>query len=592
MTLKLKQGLWLWAGALALMLLVIIPLGGWGRVTVAMIVVGCVALACVRAARQRQLLGSVDNLTLPPAAYRHPVVMVCGDGLAGLFGGSCTDHPALRLTEQGCYLRVSRAEQLPGLIDTVMALRPEWGGQLSVMFIVNPGEHSDAAVLAGQVRTFSYQAGLIRKRGIALPLILVSYLQSSASKEAWFSWEAGQGHCNIRQAGACLMPNDWHRLPADNATCTLRLQASIQLNSAAAWLDEYVLPHFATREDRLPAGLPLVCASTFVSTLPGYMTGNLWQQWLRGKTGLLDTDAQVQALDAPLPFPDPLLNLLPVQARHLPMRRASVIALWLFAVAAIVALTSSAWQNTLLLRQVSDDLLRYASIAPTERRDQPEFALREEALSVLREDAVRLDSYYRQGEPLALGLGLYRGEQLRAGLLSTIANHRQPSVAPMPARTARTVRLDSLSLFSSASAQLKPESTKVLIDALVGIKAQPGWLIVIAGHTDAVGSDEHNLQLSRARAAAVREWMQRMGGIPDSCFAVQGFGKSQPIASNDTEAGRQANRRVDIRLVPEVGACALPTAGADVHPPVANAAFLVLRKGASHGNSHTPVADR
>lgn len=77
-----------------------------------------------------------------------------------------------------------------------------------------------------------------------------------------------------------------------------------------------------------------------------------------------------------------------------------------------------------------------------------------------------------------------------------------------------------------------------------------------------------------ARAAAVREWMQRMGDLPDSCFAVQGFGKSQPIASNDTEAGRKANRRVDIRLVPEAGACAFPLAGADVQPPVANAAYM------------------
>ncbi|MNO43586.1 putative lipoprotein YiaD precursor [compost metagenome] len=574
MTLKLKQGLWLWAGALALMLLAIIPLGGWGRAAVALIVVGCVALACVRAARQRQLPGSLDNLALPPAAYRHPVVLVCGDGLAGLFGETCNDQPALRMTEQGCYLRVSRAQQLPGVTDSVLALRPEWAGQLSVMFIVNPGEHTDAAVLAGHVRTFNYQAGLIRQRGIALPLMLVSYLQSSASKGTWFSWEAGQGTCNVREGGTCLGPDEWHCLPAENAIHTRRLQASVQLNSAAAWLDEYVLAHFASREGRQPVGLPLIFASTFVPALPGMMAGNLWGQWLRGKTGLPDGNAQQQALEASLPFPDPLLNLLPVRAQRLPMRRASVIALWLFTLAAVVALTSSAWQNTLLLRQVSDDLRRYASIAPTERRDQPEFAQREEALNVLREDAVRLDHYYRRGEPLALGLGLYRGEQLRAGLLSTIANHRQPSTSPMPARAARTVRLDSLSLFSSASARLKPESTRVLIDALVGIKAQPGWLIVIAGHTDAVGSDEHNLQLSRARAAAVRDWMQRMGGIPDSCFAVQGFGKSQPIASNDTEEGRQANRRVDIRLVPEVGACGLPTAGADVQPPVANAASV------------------
>ena len=117
------------------------------------------------------------------------------------------------------------------------------------------------------------------------------------------------------------------------------------------------------------------------------------------------------------------------------------------------------------------------------------------------------------------------------------------------------VRLDSLMLFDAGSAELKSGSTKVLINALVDIKAQPGWLIVIAGHTDTTGDAEQNLQLSNARAWAVRGWMQRMGDIPDSCFAVQGFAASQPIASNDTESGRAANRRVDIRLVPQVGAC-------------------------------------
>ncbi|WP_426127812.1 OmpA family protein [Pseudomonas sp. DWP1b1] len=117
------------------------------------------------------------------------------------------------------------------------------------------------------------------------------------------------------------------------------------------------------------------------------------------------------------------------------------------------------------------------------------------------------------------------------------------------------VRLDSLSLFDAGSAALKPDSTKVLINALVGIKAQPGWLIVIAGHSDATGAMEQNLTLSHARASAVRDWMQRMGDIPDSCFAVQGLAANQPIASNETEAGRTANRRVDIQLVPQVGAC-------------------------------------
>lgn len=145
----------------------------------------------------------------------------------------------------------------------------------------------------------------------------------------------------------------------------------------------------------------------------------------------------------------------------------------------------------------------------------------------------------------ALLLALVVGGAWRTGLLEA----QRDVVLPDP------VRLDSLSLFDAGSAELKPGSTDVLVKALVDIKAQPGWLILIAGHTDATGSVEQNLQLSYARASAVREWMQRVGSIAADCFAVQGFAASQPIAGNDTEAGRIANRRVDIRLVPQAGAC-------------------------------------
>ena len=130
---------------------------------------------------------------------------------------------------------------------------------------------------------------------------------------------------------------------------------------------------------------------------------------------------------------------------------------------------------------------------------------------------------------------------------ASVFQQAQPVPAP--------VRLDSLLLFGPGSAELRPDSTKVLINALIDIKARPGWLIVISAHTDNSGDAERNLQLSHARASAVRDWMQRMGDIPTSCFAVQGFGANQPVANNDTETGRIENRRVDIRLVPETNAC-------------------------------------
>ncbi|WP_449433879.1 OmpA family protein [Pseudomonas putida] len=138
----------------------------------------------------------------------------------------------------------------------------------------------------------------------------------------------------------------------------------------------------------------------------------------------------------------------------------------------------------------------------------------------------------------------------------------QPRSAPEP------VQLESLSLFDAGSAELRPGSTRLLVKALVGIKAKPGWLIVIAGHADASGDSTSNLELSRARAAAVRDWMMGMGDIPDSCFAVQGFAASQPLSSNDTQSGRAENRRVDIRLVPQVGACAELEAGLAAPEPL------------------------
>jgi OOP family OmpA-OmpF porin len=59
-----------------------------------------------------------------------------------------------------------------------------------------------------------------------------------------------------------------------------------------------------------------------------------------------------------------------------------------------------------------------------------------------------------------------------------------------------------------------------------------------------VGSDEHNQALSQRRAESVRRWLVEREGIPAAGLTVRGFGESQPVASNDTEEGRQRNRRV------------------------------------------------
>lgn len=79
------------------------------------------------------------------------------------------------------------------------------------------------------------------------------------------------------------------------------------------------------------------------------------------------------------------------------------------------------------------------------------------------------------------------------------------------------------------------------------LKRNPDYKIEISGHTDDVGDDEYNLALSEARAGAVVEWLEE-AGIELSRMTVKGYGETMPIATNETELGRQQNRRVEFKV--------------------------------------------
>lgn len=80
----------------------------------------------------------------------------------------------------------------------------------------------------------------------------------------------------------------------------------------------------------------------------------------------------------------------------------------------------------------------------------------------------------------------------------------------------------------------------------------PRSSIVIEGHTDSYGSDDDNMTLSRERAEAVREYLISEFGVQQFRITAIGYGETQPIANNETEQGRERNRRIDIRIEPEI----------------------------------------
>lgn len=100
--------------------------------------------------------------------------------------------------------------------------------------------------------------------------------------------------------------------------------------------------------------------------------------------------------------------------------------------------------------------------------------------------------------------------------------------------------------FDFASDTLRPESQPVLKEIVQVMRDNPGWKLSIEGHTDNIGGDAYNLDLSRRRAAAVKRALVTQYRIDAERFSTAGFGASRPVATNDTLEGRALNRRVEL----------------------------------------------
>lgn len=120
------------------------------------------------------------------------------------------------------------------------------------------------------------------------------------------------------------------------------------------------------------------------------------------------------------------------------------------------------------------------------------------------------------------------------------------------------IDLPSKVLFDTGSAELKAESHTVLQTLAEFLADVPGAFFEVRGHTDNIplsGNSVYrdNYDLSYARARAVTEYLSAAGKIPLSAFEVVACGEHQPVAANETEEGRQANRRVELFVRGDLG---------------------------------------
>lgn len=110
------------------------------------------------------------------------------------------------------------------------------------------------------------------------------------------------------------------------------------------------------------------------------------------------------------------------------------------------------------------------------------------------------------------------------------------------------ITFDSGILFAVNKADIQPAAAQNLTSLAAILQKYPDTDILINGYTDSTGSEEYNLQLSQSRAQSVANFLAGQS-VDVTRFSIMGFGEADPVASNDTEMGRQENRRVELAIM-------------------------------------------
>ncbi|EXU74090.1 OmpA family protein [Erwinia mallotivora] len=489
--------------------------------------------------RYRHLQQVDETGEFPPESHSGPVVLVCGDVDDAMFAAG----PG-RGTAQGWYLRIAELTGLTPFAGRLLVRTPTMAGQLTVIYRCLPDQHKDEALLRASLKALRLQMKSLRDlTGCPVPVVLNA--EFSGPETPWV----------VMRGNTALV------CPEEEPVITLsEWQQSLQtafiqpyLAQATALLQAIMLDELSKADRLCPPVLPFA-VTLRLGSIPTSM-GALWQQHLFRQTRIAPA-GRATAYEPRWHFADALLPLLAPYTTPLQDGKTGrwVVVILLFCALSAIAL--SVRHNQSLIRKVSADLQRWQAIPMSH------YAPKAQALHVLQQDVLMLERWQRQGEPYRYGLGLYPGDRLwlavQRAIDTWVPPPPPPKPQPKPKPVPKTLRLDSMSLFDSGKSALKTGSTRMLVNSLVGIKAKPGWLIVVAGHTDNTGNPKLNQTLSLKRAEAVRDWMRDTGDVPESCFAVQGYGESRPIATNDTPEGRALNRRVEISLVPQADACQKP----------------------------------
>jgi outer membrane protein OmpA-like peptidoglycan-associated protein len=196
------------------------------------------------------------------------------------------------------------------------------------------------------------------------------------------------------------------------------------------------------------------------------------------------------------------------------------------------------------LQQEAQKAAADAAVAKAEAEKARAAALADQQAALAQKQAAIEEKQAAEADAERARQAAAKAEAEKADLRAQLLNQLNSILQTRDSARGLIVNMSDV-LFDTGSATLKPGAREKLAKISGIVLAHPGLTLQIEGHTDSVGSDDFNQQLSERRADSVRDFLASQGVQPSSMTA-KGFGKMQPVASNDNAEGRQRNRRVEL----------------------------------------------
>jgi outer membrane protein OmpA-like peptidoglycan-associated protein len=192
----------------------------------------------------------------------------------------------------------------------------------------------------------------------------------------------------------------------------------------------------------------------------------------------------------------------------------------------------------------AERMKKEAELAAAEAARQREEAEQAKAAAVAQQQAAVQQQRLAEAEADKARQAAAKAESEKADLRAQLLSQLNSILQTRDSARGLIVNMSDV-LFDTGSSTLKSGAREMLAKISGIVLAHPGLNLQIEGHTDAVGGDDFNQQLSERRADSVRDFLAEQG-VAGSAITARGFGKTQPVATNDSPEGRQRNRRVEI----------------------------------------------